>query len=84
MENRLKILISEDCLEFDREALDMFKHYSMDLSFLPKDGFKIIEIIENTCPDIVVMDLFIISQIFTFLEHLLQRIWHIGQHQKDL
>ncbi len=58
MENRLKVLISEDCAEFDREALEMFKHYSMDLSFLPKDGFKIIEIIENSCPDIVVMDLF--------------------------
>ena len=43
MQNRLKILISEDCAEFDREALDMFKHYSMDLSFLPKDGFKTIE-----------------------------------------
>lgn len=58
MQNRLKILISEDCAEFDREALDMFKHYSMDLSFLPKDGFKIIEIIENSCPDVVIMDLF--------------------------
>ena len=58
MQNTLKILTSEDCIEFDREALDMFKHYSMDLSFLPKDGFKIIEIIENTSPDIVLMDLF--------------------------
>ncbi len=58
MENQLKVLISEDCLEFGREGLDMFKHYSMDLSFLPKDGFKIIELIENSCPDVVVMDLF--------------------------
>ena len=58
MENQLKVLISEDCLEFSREGLDMFKHYSMDLSFLPKDGFKIIELIENSCPDVVVMDLF--------------------------
>lgn len=58
MQNQLKVLTSEDCIEFNREALDMFKHYSMDLSFLPKDGFKIIEIIENTSPDIVIMDLF--------------------------
>ena len=58
MQNRLKILTSEDCIEFNREALEMFKHYSMDLSFLPKDGFKIIEIIENSSPDIVLMDLF--------------------------
>ena len=58
MQNMLKVLTSEDCIEYSREALDMFKHYSMDLSFLPKDGFKIIEIIENTSPDIVLMDLF--------------------------
>ncbi len=58
MQNQLKVLISEECIELDRDALDMFKHYSMDLSFLPKDGFKIIEIIENLKPDVVIMDLF--------------------------
>lgn len=58
MENSLKILISEDCIELNKEALEAFKHYSMDLSFLPKDGFKIIEVIENSSPDIVLMDLF--------------------------
>lgn len=58
MQNQLKVLISEECIELDRDALDMFKHYSMDLSFLPKDGFKIIEIIENSSPDVVIMDLF--------------------------
>ncbi|MBR0423692.1 MAG: sporulation transcription factor Spo0A [Clostridia bacterium] len=58
MQNQLKVLISEECIELDRDALDMFKHYSMDLSFLPKDGFKIIEIIENSKPDVVIMDLF--------------------------
>lgn len=58
MQNRLKILASEDCTDFNREALDMLKQNSMDLSFLPKDGFKIIEIIENSCPDVVIMDLF--------------------------
>ena len=58
MQNQLKVLISEECIELDRDALDMFKHYSMNLSFLPKDGFKIIEIIENSSPDVVIMDLF--------------------------
>lgn len=58
MQNRLKILASEDCTDFNREALDMLSQNSMDLSFLPKDGFKIIEIIENSCPDVVIMDLF--------------------------
>lgn len=58
MQNRLKILASEDSTDFSREALDMLSENSMDLSFLPKDGFKIIEIIENSCPDVVIMDLF--------------------------
>ena len=58
MQKRLKILISEDCTDFSREALDMLRQNSMDLSFLPKDGFKIIELIENSCPDVVIMDLF--------------------------
>lgn len=58
MQNQLKVLISEECIDLDRDALDMFKHYSMDLSFLPKDGFKIIEIIENSSPDVVIMNLF--------------------------
>ncbi|MDO4200232.1 MAG: sporulation transcription factor Spo0A [Clostridia bacterium] len=58
MQKRLKILASEDCTDFNREALDMLRQNSMDLSFLPKDGFKIIEIIENSCPDVVIMDLF--------------------------
>ena len=58
MQNRLKILVSEECADFNREALDMLAQNSMDLSFLPKDGFKIIEIIENSCPDVVIMDLF--------------------------
>ncbi len=58
MQKRLKILVSEDCTDFSREALDMLRQNSMDLSFLPKDGFKIIELIENSRPDIVIMDLF--------------------------
>ncbi|MBR2735528.1 MAG: sporulation transcription factor Spo0A [Clostridia bacterium] len=58
MQKRLKILVSEDCTDFSPKALDMLRQNSMDLSFLPKDGFKIIEIIENSRPDVVIMDLF--------------------------
>lgn len=58
MQKRLKILISEECAEFNKETLETFKNNHMELSFLPKDGFKVIEIIENTAPDVVIMDLF--------------------------
>ena len=58
MENSLKVLISDDCVDFSTEVLDKFRAYSIDLSFLPKDGFKIIELIESVHPDVVIMDLF--------------------------
>ncbi len=58
MQNGLKVLISENCTEMNANALEAFTNHSMDLSFLPKDGFKIIELIENCRPDVVVMDLF--------------------------
>ncbi len=58
MQNKLKILASEDCIEFNKESLDIFENYNINVSFLPKDGFKIIEIIENSAPDAVIMDLF--------------------------
>lgn len=58
MENRLKLLISEDCGEFTRDTCDMFRHYGMDVSFGPKDGFRIMEIIEATNPDVVITEVF--------------------------
>ena len=43
MQNKLKILASEDCIDFNKESLEIFKNYNINLSFLPKDGFKVIE-----------------------------------------
>ena len=58
MEKSLKILISNDCVEFDKHADRIFKRYSMNVSFVEKDGLKIIESIESLQPDIAVFDLF--------------------------
>ena len=58
MENNLTLLVSEDCCEFDRETCDLFKNYGMEISFVEKDGLKIMETIENSHPDVVIMDLF--------------------------
>lgn len=58
MENRLKVLISEDCGEFNRDTLDMFSHYSIELCFAPRDGFRTMELIEAIQPDAVIVDLF--------------------------
>lgn len=59
MEKNLTLLISEDYGEFTQEICDMFKHCGLEISFAPKDGFRIIELIETTSPDIVITDLFV-------------------------
>ena len=58
MENRLKLLIAENSGDFNRDTCDMFRHYGMDISFAPKDGFRIMEIIEATHPDVVITEVF--------------------------
>lgn len=58
MENRLKVLICKDSIEFSQESNEIFRNLSMDILLAPKDGIKIMELIENTCPDAVVTELF--------------------------
>ena len=58
MSNHLKLLIAEDTEELNRETANVFKDYSIDTSFAPKDGLKVLETIERTSPDVVIMDLF--------------------------
>ena len=41
MQSKLKVLTVEDALELGQESLEVFKQYSMELSFLPRDGYKI-------------------------------------------
>ena len=58
MQSKLKVLTVEDALDMGQESLEIFKQYSMELSFLPRDGYKIIEVIENNSPDVVIINLF--------------------------
>ncbi len=58
MGNRLKLLIAEDCAEFDRESCEIFENLGFEPFFAPKDGFRVMELIEEKTPDVVIMDLF--------------------------
>ena len=58
MVKNLKLLIAEDCVEFNHESnkiLDEFGFYS---TFSPKDGLSVIDLIQKQHPDVVIMDLF--------------------------
>ena len=58
MENHLKLLIAEDCAEFNRDNSNVFEQCGFDSIFAQKDGLKVIEIIKQEIPDVVIMDVF--------------------------
>ncbi len=58
MINHLKILIAEDSVEFNKDKEGVFNKYGFDSYFTSKDGVRVIEKIEKTHPDIVILDLF--------------------------
>ncbi len=58
MGNTLKVLIAENCEEFDKESCDTLNKYGLEATFVPKDGFKVLEVIEKLNPDVVLLDLF--------------------------
>jgi two-component system response regulator (stage 0 sporulation protein A) len=58
MKKILKVLISEDDQEFINAAYKIFKENSIELSFAPKDGAKLISAAKEQKPNFLVMDLF--------------------------
>lgn len=58
MKNRFKILITEDANEFCREDQNIFAKQNFEAKFCTKDGSKVIEMINEWEPDIVLTDMF--------------------------
>ena len=58
MSNQLKLLIAEDYEEFNRDGSEVLNEYAMETTFVPKDGIKLLESIEEIKPDVVLLDLF--------------------------
>ena len=58
MKNALKLLISSERDEFNREYAKVFENAGFQLCFAPKDGLKVLDFIEEEQPDLVLMDLF--------------------------
>ena len=57
MKNALKLLISSERDEFNREYAKVFENAGFQLCFAPKDGLKVLDFIEEEQPDLVLMDI---------------------------
>ena len=55
---RLKVLIADDDKDLCAKALGLLKGYGFDGEAAPKDGLKLLNIIKDTNPDIVLMNVF--------------------------
>ena len=58
MESILKLLITEDLKEFDRESKEVFENFQFQVESCAKNGVEVLDKIEKLQPDAVLMDLF--------------------------
>jgi len=58
MEKRIKLMIANDSVEFNRDYGRFFEESGMEIIYTQKDGMKLLEKIELIHPDVVISDLF--------------------------
>lgn len=58
MEKRVKLLIANDSPEFHGNYGRIFENSGMEVSYVSKDGVKLLEKIQETSPDVVLTNLF--------------------------
>lgn len=58
MENKIKLLVSEESTAFTAEEIGCFESQGIDVSFCRKDGYTVLEEIEKQKPDAVIVDMF--------------------------
>ena len=61
MDNRIKLIMTEDSAEFSVEKLKVFQDFNISLTFCTKDGEELCSRMENELPDVVVMDAFMVK-----------------------
>ena len=61
MEKKLKVLIGDDKTEFGQTCANVLKSYGLDVSLCEKDGRKLVSMIEQKKPDVVLADVFMPS-----------------------
>ena len=58
MENKIKLLISEESTAFSADEITCFNSYGIDVCFCRKDGILVMEQIKELNPDVVIIDMF--------------------------
>lgn len=58
MEKRIKLLIANDSTEFRNDTGRVFETSGLEVSYAPKDGMKLLDKIEASCPNVVLSNLF--------------------------
>lgn len=58
MGNLVKLLITEENGEFNRESTSIFGKLGMESQVIQKDGFAVLDAMKSYKPDVVIMDLF--------------------------
>jgi two-component system, response regulator, stage 0 sporulation protein A len=58
MDKRIKLLVANDSSEFHNDYGHVFENSGLDVSYVAKDGIKLLEKIESLHPDVVLANLF--------------------------
>lgn len=58
--NQLKVLFTQDQNEFSSHCIKAMTSYGFDVTGVPKDGIQIIKFVETRCPDVIIMDAFML------------------------
>ena len=61
MDNRIKLIMTEDSADFSIEKLKIFQDFNLSLTFCAKDGEELCSRMANDLPDVVVMDAFMVK-----------------------
>ncbi len=58
MDNKIKLIITDDPAEFSQENLKLFSNFNISVSFCARDGEELCERIKSDQPEVVLMDSF--------------------------
>lgn len=58
MDNKIKLIITEDAVDFSQENIKIFQNFNISPAFCSKDGNELCDRISHEHPDIVLMDSF--------------------------
>ena len=58
MTNKIKVLIADDNKEFCAQCSALLRTYGYETVVAPKDGFRVVELVEENQPNIVLLDVF--------------------------